>query len=84
LEEAYAHANPHKYANNSRNDGPKWFRVQKLAFEEDKTSVQELQKLVLEAERRSVKLPIVRQAIATASGVKADQIVILDVVSTSK
>jgi ribosomal protein L23 len=59
------------------------FRVQKLAFMEDEKSTQELQKLVLEAERRSIKLPIIRKAVASAFGVKADQIVILDVVSTA-
>jgi hypothetical protein len=51
-------------------------------YEDDK-SAQELQELVLEAKRRSIKLPINRKAIASASGIKADQIVNLDVVSTA-
>jgi ATP-dependent DNA ligase len=83
LEEIYGLANPHKKSNKAHSDRPKRFIVQELAFMDDEKSAQDLQKLVLEAERKSLKLPIVRQAIANASGVKADEIVILDVVSTS-
>jgi nitroreductase len=83
LEETYEYANPHKNPDKPRKGEPKWFRVQKLAFMEDEKSTQELQRLVLEAERRSIKLPIIRKAVASAFGVKADQIVILDVVSTA-
>lgn len=77
----YEHANPHMNSRKRRSGQPKWLRIQQLAFQEGNESELELQKLVLEAERRSINLPVIRQAITTAAGVEADHIVILDIVS---
>ena len=41
----------------------KWFEVQKLAFEDDPASAEALTKIVLDAQRTSVKLPIIRKAV---------------------
>lgn len=43
-------------------ENPKWYRVQKLAFEEGEASMKELTALVLEADSKSVQLPVVRIA----------------------
>jgi len=54
----YDCANPHKPANTS----PKWREVQKLALDDNPESDVKLQEHVYTAERRSIKLPIVRVA----------------------
>ncbi|KAH7131804.1 putative prostaglandin G/H synthase 2/cyclooxygenase 2, pgh2/cox2 [Dendryphion nanum] len=63
LEEMYDFANPHKNPNRQRGQKPNWLRVQELAFQDDVKSEQELQQLVADAERRSIKLPLVRIAL---------------------
>ena len=46
-----------------KNLKPAWSEVQGLAFKEDKGSLDELTKLVLEAERTSIRLPVLRTAV---------------------
>ena len=61
LGDAYRVANPP--GTPSRRGNNSWFTIQKLAFEHGKRNNKEIQNLVLEAHRLSVKLPIVRKAV---------------------
>jgi hypothetical protein len=68
-----------------------WIDMQHLAFSEDKSSTEELTRLVLDAQRRCVKLPIVRKAVEKGDigkgilkqpiTVEKNQIIICDIVS---
>jgi hypothetical protein len=92
LQEMYAFANPRKNPHKQPNVKPKWLAVQDLAFNEtDKERDQKLQRLVQHAERRSIKLPMVRVALekriyeddqGKTWTVEKDHTVILDIVST--
>jgi hypothetical protein len=90
LEEMYEAANPHKQPRKQSNGKPAWLTVQELAFKDDKKSVLELQRLVEHAERKSIKLPLVRIALKERTytddngkqwKVEAGKTVILDIVS---
>ena len=47
---------------NTSSAKPTWLKVQELAFRDDKTSFDELTTLILDAERRSIRLPVIRSA----------------------
>jgi hypothetical protein len=90
LEEMYEAANPHKQPRKHPNGKPAWLTVQELAFKDDEKSVLELQRLVEHAERKSIKLPLVRVALKERKytddngkewKVEAGKTVILDIVS---
>jgi len=86
----YEVANPHKTLHKQPSGKPKWLTVQELAFKDDEKSEQKLRRLVAHAERRSIKLPLVRVAreareYKDSKGkvwqVDAGKTVILDIVS---
>ena len=66
---------------------PVWLKVQELAFREDESSFEELMELVLTAERKSIKLPVIRTATKDCEfdkgtwRVKEGDTIILDIVS---
>jgi hypothetical protein len=79
----YEHAN----SETASSATPTWLKVQELAFAEDKDSFDKLEKLVLIAERTSIKLPVIRTAEKDRDfgtwKVKKGDTVILDIVSVS-
>jgi hypothetical protein len=86
FEEMYEHANS-KTPSEKR---PTWLEVQDLALKGDENSFEQLSKLVSEAERTCVKLPVIRTAMKdrdftdTAGeqwSVNKGDVVILDLVS---
>jgi len=81
----YDIANPHKNPNKPASTSPKWPEVQKLALDDSPQSDAKLQKHVHTAERRSIKLPIVRVARTQKTygtrTVDQGRTVILDIVS---
>jgi len=81
----YDIANPHKNPNKPASTRPKWPEVQKLALDDSPQSDAKLQKHVHTAERRSIKLPIVRVARTQKTygtrTVDQGRTVILDIVS---
>ena len=66
---------------------PTWLEVQDLAFSTEKGSFEKLTSLILEAERTSVRLPVVRVAtedlkdLAKKLDIKKGDTVICDIVS---
>ncbi|KAJ4377179.1 hypothetical protein N0V83_000002 [Neocucurbitaria cava] len=84
LEEMYDFANPHKNPHRNRSGKPTWLTVQELASKDDRKSAEDLQKLVEDAERRSIKLPVVRVALQAKDygdnmSVEKGQTIILDI-----
>ena len=65
----------------------KWLEVQELAFHDDKGSFDKLSKVVQDAERTSVRLPLIRTAERDRDfgtwSVKQGDTIILDIVSTT-
>jgi hypothetical protein len=85
----YAHANAKTPSKNK----PTWLEVQDLALDGDKNSFERLSKLVSEAERTCIKLPVIRTAMKdrdftdTAGeqwSVNKGDVIILDLVSPRK
>jgi hypothetical protein len=62
-----------------------WFQIQKLALEDDIGSKERMKELVLDVQGKSVKLPIIRRAVAnyTPMGIKAGTTILCDIVSCS-
>lgn len=65
----------HDYANTSPEPGapPIWFKVQELAFSTEDKDFQELQHLLLETERKTVRLPVLRTYIKPPVKAEADK-----------
>ena len=59
LKEMYDFANPEETSSPEPKSTPKWLEVQKLAFSNDPSDEEKLKELVIEAERKSIKLPLV-------------------------
>jgi hypothetical protein len=80
VKELYEHAN----SDGASSTSPTWLEVQRLAFNDDADSFQKLTKLVLDAERTSIRLPIIRTALKDRDfgtwTVKKGDTVILDIV----
>ena len=81
----------YEHANSTEPDSstPTWLSVQDLAFSEDKDSFEKLTKLVLDAERTSIRLPVIRTALKDREfrdkydktwKVKKGETIILDIV----
>ena len=81
MKEIYDHAN----SENTSSEKPKWLEVQELAFSDDTDSFDKLMKLVLDAERTSIKLPVIRTVEKDRDfdgwSVKKGNTIILDIVS---
>lgn len=85
----YEHANPHNPEYQSAANKPVWLEIQDLAFHSDKASFDKLSKLVSDAERTSIRLPVIRTAVKNRDfvdkagrnwSVKAGDTIILDIV----
>ncbi len=65
---------------------PQWLQVQKLAFSNNEKQEQELKQLVVDVERKSIKLPLVliarnKKTYSKELTIEKDHIVICDIVS---